>query len=64
MKKLFCAALIIAMLTCLCGPAAAVYETEDEIFTQEELLAMDAELDSDSDGIVDCTNITKISVHF
>ena len=56
MKKLICLALTFIMTATLCAPVAAV-ETESpfvpETFTREELLAMDPELDSDGDGLVD-----------
>ena len=56
MKKLLCAILVFIMTATLCAPVAAV-ETEStfvpETFTREELLAMDPELDSDGDGLVD-----------
>ena len=56
MKKLLCTILVFIMTTTLCAPIAAV-ETEStfvpETFTREELLAMDPELDSDGDGLVD-----------
>ena len=56
MKKLLCAILVFVMTATLCAPVTAV-ETESpfvpETFTREELLAMDPELDSDNDGLVD-----------
>ena len=56
MKKLLCAILVFIMTATLCAPVTAV-ETEStfvpETFTREELLAMDPELDSDGDGLVD-----------
>ena len=56
MKKLICLTLIFIMTAALCAPVTAV-EAETpfvpETFTREQLLAMDPEVDSDGDGLVD-----------
>ena len=54
MKKLICLALTFIMTATFCAPVTAVESTfVPETFTREELLAMDPELDSDGDGLVD-----------
>lgn len=57
-KKLLCIALALMMAISLCVPVSAAEEETEaafvpEEYTTEELLAMDQELDSDGDGLVD-----------
>ena len=57
MKNVLCVALAVVMIMCFWSPTVAAAEMEDETFATEEILAMDYELDSDGDGLVDIIEI-------